>query len=48
MITMMLEPLTFHTYSVFENNVFKDGIGEKSLRFKLHGNHYSDLFWYTI
>ena len=22
MITMMLEPLTFHTYSIFENNVF--------------------------
>ena len=22
MITMMFEPLTFHTYSIFENNVF--------------------------
>ena len=22
-----------------ENNVFKDGIGVKGLRFKLHGNH---------
>ena len=27
-------------YSLYnkENNVFKDGIGEKGLRFKLHGN----------
>ena len=31
-----------------ENNVFKDGIGVKGLRFKLHGNnhskHYGNLY----
>ena len=25
-----------------ENNVFKDGIGVKGLRFKLHGNNYGN------
>ena len=31
-----------------ENSVFKDGIGVKGLRFKLHGNHHGNHGLWTL
>ena len=33
---------TYHFFENKENNVFKDGIGVKGLRFKLHGNNHGN------